>query len=206
MVIASYNPNVWGDILVTVVHADAKQQKVEKRGKIICIKNADDGTILGFNFLDASKMVKGLAGQGQVILNGEQLMALNSILMKAGFEYKLIADEAPKFVVGFVEELSKHPNSDHLHITKTRVDNGELLQIVCGAPNIAQGQLVVVAKNGAFMPDGQVIWPGELRGVKSDGMICSARELNLPNAPAKKGILVLDPDKYTTGLEFNLRN
>ena len=68
------------------------------------------------------------------------------------------------------------------------------MQIVCGAPNIEAGQKVVVAKPGAMMPDGMMIWPGTLRGVDSYGMICSARELHLPNAPAKKGILVLPED------------
>lgn len=118
----------------------------------------------------------------------------------------MVADDTPKFVVGFVQELSDHPDSDHLHITKTKVDNGETLQIVCGAPNIAQGQMVVVAKVGAMMPDGQIIWPGKLRGVQSEGMICSARELALPNAPEKRGILVLEPEKYAVGAEFILKN
>ena len=54
----------------------------------------------------------------------------------------------------------KHPDSDHLSITQTEVDNGEILQIVCGAPNIKAGQKVVVAKPGAMMPDGLMIWPG----------------------------------------------
>ena len=74
------------------------------------------------------------------------------------------------------------------------MDNGTVLQIVCGAPNIEAGQKVVVAKPGAMMPDGMMIWPGTLRGVDSYGMICSARELHLPNAPEKKGILVLPED------------
>ena len=78
--------------------------------------------------------------------------------------------------------------------TQTEVDNGEILQIVCGAPNIKAGQKVVVAKPGAMMPDGLMIWPGVLRGEESFGMICSAKELRLPNAPAKKGILELPFD------------
>jgi len=63
------------------------------------------------------------------------------------------------------------------------------------------GQKVVVAKIGAVMPSGLVIQPAELRGISSQGMICSARELGLPNAPEKKGILVLE-DTYTVGTEF----
>ncbi len=67
-------------------------------------------------------------------------------------------------------------------------------QIVCGAANIRKGLKVVVAKPGAMMPDGLLIWPGTLRGVDSYGMICSARELHLANAPLKKGILELPQD------------
>ncbi|MEN2277657.1 YtpR family tRNA-binding protein, partial [Enterococcus faecium] len=74
------------------------------------------------------------------------------------------------------------------------VDNVTVLQIISGAPNIEPGQKVVVAKPGAMMPDGMMIWPRTLRGVDSYGMICSARELHLPNAPEKKGILVLPED------------
>ena len=72
-----------------------------------------------------------------------------------------------------------------------------MLQIVCGAPNIRKGLKVVVAKPGAMMPDGLLIWPGELRGVASAGMICSAKELQLTNAPKKRGILELPQDAET---------
>ena len=111
-------------------------------------------------------------------------------------------DNSPKFVVGFVKECSKHEDSDHLNITKIEVDNGEELQIVCGAANIKQGLKVVVAKVGAMMPDGMIIWPGELRGVASFGMVCSARELDLPNAPEVKGILEL-PESAVVGSAFD---
>ena len=59
-------------------------------------------------------------------------------------------------------------------------------------PNVDEGQKVVVAKVGAVMPSGMVIRDAELRGVPSAGMICSAKELGLPDAPEEKGILVLD--------------
>ncbi len=111
---------------------------------------------------------------------------MNRLIKEAGFEEQLEADHEPKIVVGYVKTCVPHPDSDHLSITETEVDNGTVLQIVCGAPNIEAGQKVVVAKPGAMMPDGMMIWPGTLRGVDSYGMICSARELHLPNAPAKK--------------------
>lgn len=79
--------------------------------------------------------------------------------------------------------------------------SSEKLQIVCGAPNVEAGQKVVVAKVGAVMPSGMVIKDAELRGVASSGMICSMRELNLPNAPQEKGIMVLSDD-YKVGNAF----
>ena len=88
----------------------------------------------------------------------------------------------------------------HLSVTEIKVDNGEVLQIVCGAANIRKGLKVVVAKPGAMMPDGLLIWPGELRGVESFGMVCSAKELNLdPSSISKvcKGKL-----KQTHGYKF----
>ena len=72
----------------------------------------------------------------------------------------------------------KHPNADKLNVCTVDVGN-ETLQIVCGAPNVEEGQKVVVAKVGAVMPSGMVIRDAELRGVASSGMICSATELSL---------------------------
>lgn len=97
--------------------------------------------------------------------------------------------------------MKEHPNSDHMHICQ--VDTGdEILQIVCGAPNVALNQLVVVAKNDAVMPSGLVIRPSKLRGIESNGMLCSARELALPNAPQVRGILILDEADYQVGDSF----
>ena len=108
----------------------------------------------------------------------------------------------PKFVVGYVESAVKHPDADKLSICQVQIDQGTV-QIVCGAPNVATGQKVVVAKPGAVMPTGLIIRPSALRGESSHGMICSARELNLPNAPQEKGILVLD-DEYEVGTAFKI--
>ncbi len=109
-------------------------------------------------------------------------------------------------VVGHVIACEQHPNADKLRITKVDLGNGEpAVQIVCGAPNVAEGQRVVVAKIGAVMPSGLVIQHSELRGVPSEGMICSARELALPNAPQEKGILVLD-EGYEIGQAFPLNS
>jgi tRNA-binding protein len=125
---------------------------------------------------------------------------LNEALAGAGYSDRLETDGSPRIVTGFVERMEKHPDSDHMHVCQVDVGD-ETLQIVCGAPNIDQGQNVVVAKVGALMPDGLVIRPSVLRGVASNGMICSARELALPGAPKKRGILVLD-DSVRPGQNF----
>ena len=77
----------------------------------------------------------------------------------------------------------------------------KLYKLVCGAPNVAAEQKVVVAKVGAVMPSGMVIKDAKLRGVDSSGMICSMKELDLPNAPQEKGIMVLNDD-YEIGQAF----
>ena len=82
-------------------------------------------------------------------------------------------------VVGEVLECSDHPDSDHLHVCKVNVGE-EVLNIVCGAPNVRAGLKVIVALPGAKLPGGE-IKRGVIRGVESNGMICSIRELGLDN-------------------------
>lgn len=130
----------------------------------------------------------------------EQVDAFNKILEKYGF-LPVTVDKTPRFIVGEVVSMCDHPDSDHLHICQVNLGNEET-QIVCGAPNVEQGQRVVVATIGAIMPSGLVIKPSKLRKVDSNGMICSARELGLPNAPQVRGILVLDKEKYNIGESF----
>ncbi len=199
--IYSYNPKHVGDTLIVVTADDqGLDQTVERKFNIAEIKNSK-GTVVGYNFFHLSEYLT-ITDEGQIYPTPEQIEVLNQQLHLSGFQEAVLpTNESSKFVVGYVKTCVEHPDSDHLHVTETEVDNGEVLQIVCGAPNIAAGQKVVVAKPGAMMPDGMLIWPGVLRGVESYGMICSARELHLPNAPEKKGILVL-PQEATVGEAF----
>ena len=86
----------------------------------------------------------------------------------------------PLIVVGKIIEISQHPQADRLRLAKVDIGS-EILNIVCGAPNIKAGQLVPVATVGAQLPDGLTIQPAELRGQMSYGMLCSAKELGLGN-------------------------
>ncbi|HLQ75378.1 MAG TPA: DUF4479 and tRNA-binding domain-containing protein [Alloiococcus sp.] len=196
MLVASYNRKSLDDILVVMLNQSAQEDQSFKRvGNVVEIKNDDQDEVVGYNFFNISEHLS-LDEDGPVQLSKEQVSKLNDLIKESGFKTTLVADPSPKFVVGYVKECKPHEDSDHLNITQTEVDNGEVLQIVCGASNIAQGQKVVVAKPGAVMPDGMVIWPGELRGVKSNGMICSARELNI-ESDQQKGILVLEETAHT---------
>jgi len=195
-VIFAYNKQNVGDTLMVIVKNDEnKENKTERKGAVARIQTVDGETV-AWNFFNVSDYLT-IQGNGQVELSENDIEVLNGQLKTAGYEERLVADLSPKFVVGYVKNCVDHPDSDHLHITETEVDGGNTLQIVCGAVNIEAGQKVVVAKPGAMMPDGQIIWPGSLRGVESFGMICSAKELHLPNAPEKKGILVLAADAKT---------
>ncbi|WP_201353509.1 phenylalanine--tRNA ligase subunit beta [Hydrogenimonas urashimensis] len=94
-----------------------------------------------------------------------------------------------KIVVGYVESCEKHPDADKLSVCQINL-GAAVRQIVCGAKNIRAGQYVPVATVGAIMPDGMKIKHAKLRGVESDGMVCSSSELGLPKIG--EGILVLD--------------
>ncbi len=95
-------------------------------------------------------------------------------------------------VVAEVVECESHPNSDHLHITKVNDGTGELLTVVCGAPNVAAGQKVLFARLGAVLPGDFKIKKSKIRGVESFGMICAEDELGIGNDHA--GIKVLPAD------------
>lgn len=195
MIVASYNNKAFDDLLTIQLKKSAvEEQEYEKKDEITRIINKETKETVAFNFFEGSKYVS-TDKSGPVNLSKENINELNKALKDAGFEAELELDTTAKFVVGYVHECKAMEDSDHLHITQTEVDKGKKLQIVCGASNIAQGQKVVVAKPGAIMPDGTVIWPGELRGTKSFGMISSAKELNLDvSAEKQEGILVLEDD------------
>ncbi len=85
-------------------------------------------------------------------------------------------------VAGKVLTCQMHPDSDHLHVCTVDAGTGEVLQIVCGAPNVCEGLIVPVALPGAKLPGGITIKKGKLRGVESQGMLCAADELGITDA------------------------
>jgi phenylalanyl-tRNA synthetase beta chain len=121
-------------------------------------------------------------------------------LSMLGLEVESFEDLSKKydmFVVGEVIECAKHPNADRLSVCKVNIGS-TIQEVVCGAPNVAAGQKVAVVLVGAVIPQNQhdpegkpfVLERAKIRGVESNGMICSEKELSLGKDAA--GILVLD--------------
>ena len=105
---------------------------------------------------------------------------LAEAMTKAGNEYDSAENliNATNLVIGEVLECEEHPDSDHLHVCKVNVGN-EVLQIVCGAPNVRVGLKIIVALVGAELPGDFKIRKGNIRGVESNGMMCSIAELGI---------------------------
>ncbi|GLB46742.1 tRNA-binding protein [Philodulcilactobacillus myokoensis] len=203
MLISSYSLKGTDDILIVMIHPNVSEQSFEIKNGIVHIYDAKNNTTLGYNFLSASKIIPDLVKHnGPFELSQKEIDTLNQVLNQNGFSDQIKFDPDPKFVVGYVESTKPHPDSDHLQITQTKINNGKTVQIVSGSPNMREHIKVVVAKVGAIMPSGMIIEPGKLRGVESDGMICAGYELNLKNAPQKPGALIL-PDEYQVGSKFD---
>ena len=127
----------------------------------------------------------------------EVAAALTSIGLETGSveEVQTIKGGLEGLVIGEVLTCVEHPNSDHLHITTVNLGNGEPTQIVCGAPNVAAGQKVVVATLGTKLYDGDecfTIKKSKIRGVESIGMICAEDEIGI--GTSHDGIIVLPED------------
>lgn len=195
-----YNKPGVGDVLLIQLTPEKTEKVItETKGDVTQVIDVKTNEVLAINIFEFSKY-KVLDQQGNVPLTTEIVETIQQILEKNGVSFTLEIDLSPKFVVGHVDSLEQHPNADKLKVCQVNVGESTL-QIVCGAPNVEAGQKVVVAKVGAVMPSGMVIKDAELRGVASSGMLCSARELAIPDAPEVKGILILDEQKEV-GSEF----
>mgnify|MGYP003367304349 CR=1 FL=1 len=189
----AYNKQYVGDVLLVQLATEPiVKTAVEMAGDIAILKEEATGEVKAFNLFNASKYME-LDAQGPVEVTEHLVAKIEAAIAANNANISLEVDLTPKFVVGYVETKEKHPNADKLSICNVNVGD-ETLQIVCGAPNVEAGQKVVVAKVGAVMPSGMLIKEGNLRGVDSFGMLCSARELAIPGAPEVKGILVLEED------------
>ena len=120
-------------------------------------------------------------------------LKLSEKLTMAGLEVDRIAPVAPPFeglVVGHVVSCGKHPNADKLSLCEVDIGAGENLQIICGAPNVRQDLKVAVATVGSVLPNKLKIKRAKLRGVESNGMLCSESEIGISDS--HEGIIELD--------------
>lgn len=103
-------------------------------------------------------------------------------MTRVGNEYDYAGNliDASKLVIGEVVSCKEHPDSDHLHVCKVNIGE-EILNIVCGAPNVREGLKVIVALDGAHLPGDIKIKKGNIRGEESNGMLCSLQELGIEN-------------------------
>ena len=127
----------------------------------------------------------------------EELHAkINSHVCEIETYKKLV--EATNLTIGYVHECVMHPDSYHLHICQVEVEPGVIKQIVCGAPNVDKGQKVIVANVGAVLPGDFKIKAAKVRGVESNGMLCSLQELGIEekyiDEEFKHGIQLLGED------------
>ena len=136
---------------------------------------------------------------------------LSDKLVGAGFEVEEIIDagaDMKNVVLGKIVELEKHPDADKLQICQIDVGGKELVQIVTGAQNVSKGDLVPVAMDNSLLPTGQEIKKGKLRGVPSNGMLCSGEELKLTESEyvgaSVHGILIMNGEKYPLGTDMNV--
>ena len=133
-------------------------------------------------------------------LKGKSVEEIEEIfsLQLTEVEEKYPLTTATNMMIGKVLECVDHPDSDHLHICQVELANGEVSQIVCGAPNVRAGVKVLVALPGAILPGNFKIKPSKVRGVESNGMLCSFQELGIEEKfiedEFKNGIYLLDDD------------
>ncbi len=121
---------------------------------------------------------------------------LADILTKAGLEVEEIQNRAKDFnqvVVGHIKVKDKHPNADKLSLCQVEIAPGQMTQIVCGAQNHKANDKVIVALPGAVLPGNFAIKKSKIRDVESNGMLCSYKELGLPES-GEDGIVILEPN------------
>ncbi len=181
-----YNQQPFDTIMIELVSQTVTDQVIYDDVVVLY----HDQTIVGYNILNASMHISNLP-IGLIHPSKTIQTALNKLLGVHGLS--LDFSQAFHFVIGQVLDKQPVAGSDKLNVCLVDIKD-ETLQIVCGAKNVAVGQKVVVAKVGARMPSGLVIEASSLKGVASNGMICSKKELAVVNDLNDEGIMVLPED------------
>ena len=170
-----YNRKLIGDVLLIVIDNEAQATHIETKDDICVIYNNDK--VIGINVFNISEVVK-FKNEGRIVLPSDTVIDIINARLEAFNIEKLDYVTETGFKVGKILSVEEHPESTHLHCLKVDVKE-QVLDIVCGAVNVKEDMLVVVATIGTTMMDGTVIKPGKLLGEVSNGMCCSPRELGI---------------------------
>jgi tRNA-binding protein len=193
MLVASQVDNV----VVLILDAPTKLFSVETIKATTRIYS--ENKTLGYNFHETI-----LGDPGILDLESRDLDVLNEKISRSGFKDIIELDRTPRFVVAYVSGVEDLEGSDHLKKVNLKVGEDKFIQVISGSPNMQPDIYVVAVLPGAVMPNGQVIYPSEFKGVKSEGMIASGRELHIHNAPNKPGAMILPSNwKQNLGEELN---
>lgn len=190
-----YNKEGVGDVLLVKVQYGKTATTYKEFDSFSVVYHNEE--VIAYNFFNISN-VEEIKENGVIYnLSNTLLNYVNNELIKNGFE-EIKTIEGKKFKVGKVVSCEDIEGT-HLHLCKVDIKD-EVLQIVCGAQNVAEGVKVVVAMIGCLMPDSTIIKEGTLKGYKSYGMLCSKRELGIPTEEVR-GLYLLD-DSYEIGQDF----
>lgn len=195
-----YNYKTVGDILMVVIKNDLHPTSKKVINDVTFIYNGDE--LIGINFFNISRVIK-IKSQGKIVLPPKPLIDILNSLLKDISDVELAYIEDSMFVVGKILSVEEHPESTHLHCLKVNIGS-EILDIVCGALNVEENRLCVVAKVGAIMMDGTEIKPGKLLGEVSNGMCCSPKELGMNIEYPAHHLLYLDGENVKVGQDFFL--
>lgn len=178
-----YNEKGMGDVLVVTL-SNSEVAQTHTFGDVVQLMDVNNACV-GVNIFQAKDKFTWVMNRylDKEVYKQEVLTYLESQGVKVATTAKA------SFVVGYVSSCEKHPDSEKLSVCQVDVGT-EVLQIVCGAKNIAANQHVVVATPGAQLKSGLFIVPSVLRKIDSNGMICSKKELDLEGE--SEGILVLN--------------
>ena len=192
-----YNKENVGDVLILKSN-DEIPTTYKRFNDLVAIYNSDK--LIGYNYFDASSLGFDLKNGINYHPSKELINKINLIIKENNLEEIEVIE--PNFKVGLVKECEDIEGT-HLHLCKVDIKD-EVLQIVCGAKNVHEGALVVVAMVGTIMNDGSFINKGQLKGYDSYGMLCSKRELNIPTDEVR-GLYLLDSNEYHIGDKFEIK-
>jgi tRNA-binding protein len=193
-----YNKKVIGDVLLVIIDQEAIATRHQRKDDVCVIYHDDQ--VIGINIYDISEIVK-FKNEGRILLPSDSLIDIINNKIASFNIGKIDYVRETGFTVGKIISVEEHPESEHLHLLQVDIGK-EILPIVCGAYNVKENLLVVVATIGTMMMDGTIIKEGCLLHEVSKGMCCSPKELGLNIEYPVHHLLELDENNVIIGQDF----